>query len=101
MLLETEAQTVPNCVDGKKINKKLEGEVTPTWHYCRAAMNNTSGFISSKERIPHFILLLLRHFGRATLKEFLNSFLHQSEGNINRIQKKGNKFFLEQQGLEL
>ena len=77
----------------EKINKKLEGKVTPTWHYCSVATNNTSGFTSSKERTPHFILLLLRHFGRATLKEFLNSFLHRSEGNIDIIQKKINKLF--------
>ena len=84
---------MPNCVDGKKINRKLEGRVTPMWHCCSAAANNTGGFSSSKERTPHFILLLLRHFGRVPLKEVLNSFLHRSEGNNNRIQKKGNKLF--------
>ena len=81
-----------NCVVGKKIGKKLEGEVAPTWHHCSAARNNTSGFFSSGEMTPPFILLLLRHFGRATLKEqsFLNSLLHGSEGNT--LQKKGNIF---------
>lgn len=92
MLLETKVQTVANCVVRKKIGKKLDGEVTPMWHYCSAAGNNTSGFSSSGAMTPPFILLLRRHFGRATLKEqsFLNSLLHGTEGNI--IQMKGNIF---------